>query len=211
MDGLSVLKLLDEFHLQHLHLHDLSLFLADEFLLLGNLSSDILSSLHMLLPSKLLDLGSLKLLLLSEHLGFKFLLLLLLHSVHIRPVLMLLANELSLLGLFLLMQNDGILNLLFLHFALLFLLHHSMPILCDSLLLHLLLLEFLLHFHIVLLLKLGDLGCPSLRLLDLLPRFHFFLFQESDPVRQKLGISFDTIEGVNDQHGLLTLFSPWRR
>ena len=55
LNGLSVLQLLNEFHLDKLHLHDFLLFVADETLLILDLSSNISSSLSYLSAARVIS------------------------------------------------------------------------------------------------------------------------------------------------------------
>ena len=64
LDGLRVLQLLDELHLEHFHLHDFLLLLLDERLLLGDLASYLFSSRVNFLFTELFHLGTLDALLL---------------------------------------------------------------------------------------------------------------------------------------------------
>ena len=72
--------------------------------------------------------------------------------MHLLSVFVLLAHELRLLRLLLLVEYDGVLDLLPFDLALLFLLDDSLTVFSLSLLLHLLLLYFILNPSLILLL-----------------------------------------------------------
>ena len=104
-------------------------------------------------------------------------------------------NELLLFDLFPLGEVDGLLYLLALHLPLL---AHLVDLVLCLLLHHLVdakTLELLLDLHFVLLLERHDFRSPLLRLLDLLPRLHFLLLQQSDSVCKQLGVTFDARRG----------------
>ena len=56
LDGLRVLKLLNQLHLDQLHLHDFLLFIGDQALLLFDLAGDVGSSLRDFSSARLLGL-----------------------------------------------------------------------------------------------------------------------------------------------------------
>ena len=177
LDGLGVLELLDEFHFQHLHLHDLGLLLPDYLLLFGYFSGDFLAGLLVLDAAVLLDLGLLDLFLLFLDLVLHHFLLeqvLVLLSV---LILVLFGNELALLGLLLLVENNGVLDLPGLHIPLLL---HDLDVV-PVLLLPVLLGHLELHLFLGPLLILGlqslHIVGPFLGLLYFLPRFHLLLLQ----------------------------------
>lgn len=104
--GLGVLQFLDEFHLKHLHLHDLGFFLSDHLFLFGNLSGDVLASLMHFPDSKLLDLHLLVLHLFVLQASFHLVLLLLLRVELLQTSLSLIVYELSLLCLLALVHDN---------------------------------------------------------------------------------------------------------
>lgn len=55
---------------------------------------------------------------------------------------------------------------------------------------------YLLHFLLVPLLEARDVTSSLFGFFNLFPRFHFFLFQEGDTVRQQLGVTVDARGGV---------------
>ena len=105
------------------------------------------------------------------------------------PLLGLLADELGLLGLLLLMHDDGI-------FYLVLLLVPLIPHLCDAVTVLSLSLVLqpscflLLHLPlVVLILETHDFSCSALGFIDFLPSLHLFLLEECDTVCKQLCIS----------------------
>jgi hypothetical protein len=192
LNGLRVLELFDELHLEHFHLHNLCLLLSNHFFLFLNLPGDIGPGSSVLLCSVFFDLGSLDPLLLLKQLGLQLLLLLHLVQVVHLPLLVLGPNELGLLSFLLLMENDSIFDFLFLCLSDSFLLQHFLSCLHQLLLVDSLLLNFGLNSHFVFLFKFDNFRSTPFGFLDFFPRFHFFLFQKSDSVGEELCISLNT-------------------
>ena len=194
LNSLGVLQLLDEFHLEHLHLHDLGLFLLYYFLLLSNLTSDVLSCSVNLGLSKLFDLGSLEALVLLLDTVRQVSLSLLLLQLDRVARLVLLVDELGLLGFFSLMKKNGLLHATLISHSLS---PHGSHVLALSSLPPLVLEDQLLLALCALLvseLGLDNIVGTTLGLLDLLPRFHFLLLQKCDTVRQQLGVFLDAAD-----------------
>jgi len=145
--GLSVLQLLNHFHLQHFHLHHLSFLLSDGLLFFQDLSLDIKSSGFMFLTPELFDLCTLNSFLLFLHSIFHLILLGLLREVLMMTLFVLLSDEFSLFCLFLFMQDDGISDLFLFVFPFSLLSHD----LVSGSLINMMLLLHLCHFGMSLL------------------------------------------------------------
>ena len=193
LDGLCILQLFDQLHLEHLHLHDLLLFLLDHSFLLGNLSRNFLSSLIDLLFAELFDLNSLNTLLLLHGSVLELLFSHLISNRLLVSSLMLLVNKFGLLGFLFLLEHDRLSNLhlfiltvsahssqlLSVHFLSVCLLLHGLSLATRTLLVHHLRLDYVA-------------GAP-LRLLDLLPRLHFLLLKERNSVGEQLRILLNAV------------------
>ena len=172
---MSVLKLLDELHFKHLHLHDLLLFVSDDAFLLGHALVIVKLRFHLLSSHEFLLLKKGDALLLFDHLILRRSILRGLVEEHLLSLLVLNLHEPLLFHFLFLAQVDGFLNLLplivsdlshLINLRLILLLHH----LIDAELLHL-----LLNFHFVFLLESHDLVRPLLSLFYFLPGAHLLL------------------------------------
>lgn len=182
LDGLCRLQLLNQLHLEHLHLHHLLLCLRNRFKLLFNLLLDLHAGFLDFSSFCLLDLLSSNLLL---HLNGLLLVCVLLGNVlHLllQAGLVLLSLELRLGSLFGLRVLDGLDDLF-----LLLLVHEAHA---HVLLNHHLFLEFFFlgvldllgDSFVVTLLKAHNVGRTLLGLLNLLPSTHFLLLKQSNTV-----------------------------
>ena len=111
MDGLGVLQALDQLHLEFLHLGHLVHLDVPKGIFFGAAFLVVSLRIHLLSPFLLFDLHLSKSLRLQADLVFHFVFLL--DSEHILPLLLfiLLLDHLGLLGLFLLLQEEGVLDL----------------------------------------------------------------------------------------------------
>lgn len=189
LNSLSILQLLDQLHLKHLHLHDLGLLLSYNLFFFSDLPGDVLARLLLLFASELFHLGSLYLLLLLLNLGFHVVLLGHLVIELLLPLLALHVDELGLLCLFLLMHNDGVFYFALFDDALVPQLLYAHPLLLGPLLLILSLLHFLELLFLVLCFQPLDLVRSLPGLFDFLPRFGLFLLQKCNSVGQQLCVS----------------------
>lgn len=193
MNCLRVLELLDEFHLEELHLHHLLLLLLDDAVLLFDLPGD--------LRSRLLQFPAAHFVLfLFSNLFVEFdsCLSFLIDSLHEFELmsfasLVLLGLDFGLLCLFMFAHEDGLLDLCFLHASLLahlgdpvlrlvgdhIVIFHLLHLFCDA--------------DVIAFLKPHDFAGALLRFLDLLPGLHLLLLEECDTVSQELGISLDVL------------------
>lgn len=180
--GLSVLQLLNHFHLQHFHLHHLSFLLSDGLLFFHDLSFDIKSSSFMLLTPELFDFSTLNSFLLFLHSIFHLIFLGLLRKVLMMTLFVLLSDEFGLFCFFLFMQDDGISDLFLFGFPFSLL---SQDLFSSSLI-NMMLLLHLCHFGVSLLfivyLQFSYFLSSFLGLLDFLPSFEFLLFKESNSI-----------------------------
>lgn len=182
MDGLGSLELLDELHLEHLHLHDLLLGLSDRLQLLLDLVLDLHAGVLDLSALLLVNLLSCDLLL---HLNCLLLVLVLLLDyldLGRQALFVLVGLHLGLGGLLRLRVFDGLHD-----FLLLLLVHkaHTHVLLDKHLLfefLFLLVLDLLGHAFVVALLETHDVGSSLLCLLNLLPGAHLLLFEQGNTV-----------------------------
>ena len=179
---MRVLKLLDQLHLKHLHLHDLLLLGTDNCLLLSHFLVDVSLGLHLLSSNKLFFLKKSYSFLLFNHLILSLGVESSLVKEYVFSLLVLDLHDPLLLHFFLLAKVDGFLYLLSLYFSLLshlidLLLVLLLNDLIDSERLHL-----MLNFDLVLLFQRNDLIRTLLCLLDLLPRAHLFLLEQRDTV-----------------------------
>lgn len=191
LNGLGVLKFLDQLHLKQLHLHDFLFLHLSNARLLFQLAIEI--ALHGTDPSLLVlfDLQLRESLLLYDQLVLKLRILLRL-KLHLHtPLGQLGFDSLGLLGFLPLRQVNGLLDLALLILTLFLqdvvilaahLLRFDIDLEVDDLLLHLLLVAAL---------ELLDLAGALLGLLDLLPRLHLLLLQQGDAVRKQLRITLD--------------------
>jgi hypothetical protein len=101
---LSILQFLYEFHFEHFHLHYFSFFLSNCFFLLCYLSCYIFSCSFYLTSFELFNLGSLYLLLSSLFFHPYVIFLFYSHLLLLTSLFILMTNEFSLLGFFLLMK-----------------------------------------------------------------------------------------------------------
>ena len=219
LDCLRVLKTFDKFHFELLHLGDFVHFHRSHAFLLVALGDVLASSYALLPPSLLLNFH------LGESLGLQANLILhlifLLHAEEVLALalLVLLFDHFGLLRFFFFLQQEGVLNFLFLLIALLrnhvvvlrhmpfllvlklniedFLKHRSEPFIFT----------YLLHFLLVSLLESGDVTSSFFGFFNLFPGFHFFLLKESNTVSQELGVTVNTKDGVR-QGSQYLLFSP---
>ena len=131
--GLSVLELLNEFHLKHFHLHNLLFLCSNDCFLLGHSLIHLCLSFHLLATDEFLLLEESYSFLLLDHLVLGSCILGNLIEEDLLPLLVLHLHELLLLNFLLLREVDCLLDLLALHlslFALLidpvlvFFLHH---------------------------------------------------------------------------------------
>jgi len=179
---LRVLKLLDELHFKHLHLHHFLLLVSDDAFLLGHALVIVKLSFHLLSSHKLLLLKKGYALLLFDHLVFRRSILRGLVEEDLLSLLVLNLHEPLLFHFLLLAQVDGFLNLLpFIVSDLSHLINLRLVILLD----HLIdaeLLHLLLNFHFIFLLESHDLVRPLLSLFYFLPGAHLLLLKESDSV-----------------------------
>jgi hypothetical protein len=192
LDGLSVLQLLNQLHLKHLHLHDLLLLGADHGLLFNHALLHLCLGLHLFSSHEFLFLKLRDTLLLFNHLVLLLCVKLGLREEHILPLLILYLNDSLLLDFFLLAKVNCLLNLLSFNFSLFA--HMINPIL-SFLLHHLIytkLLHLLLDFNLVFLLEGEDFVGTLFGFLDLFPSTHFLLLKEGDTIGKKLGISLNT-------------------
>ena len=192
LDGLRRLQLLDQLHLQHLHLHYLLLRLRNRLQLLLNLLLDVHPSLLNFASFCLLDLllGDL----LLHHDGLLLVAVLLFDVRHV--LLQALLVRLSLhFGLCRLLSLR-LLNRLHDLFLFLVVLHaHAQVLLGQHLFLEFLFLghfELLLHAFVVPLLEAHHVVGSLLGLLDLFPGAHFFLLEQRNAVSQHHGVLFHT-------------------
>ena len=213
LDRLRRLQLLDQLHLEHLHLHDLLLSLRNALQLLLDLLLDVHARLLDLAPLLLVDLLPRDLLLHLDRLLLVLILLLDVLHLRLQSLLILLRLQLGLRRLFRLRVLDRLHDLL-----LLLLVHepHAHILLLEHLLLEfllLLVLDLLGDALVVALLEAHDVGRALLGLLDLLPGAHFLLLEEGDAVRQHVGVFFHTgHEHNSNTSGSLTPVSPsWLR
>jgi hypothetical protein len=213
LDSLGVLQLLDQLHLEQLHLDHFLLLVRDEALLLLNLPLDVHARLVHASAACLIDLllGNLLLhlnVLLAHHVPLR-------HELHVLLMahLVFLRLHLRLVRLLLSVHVDRRLDLLPLLFAFHALSRVGINELLLAVLLHLHAFDFIVHPLGVALLEAHDLAGALLGLLDLLPGAHLFLLEEGDAVGKQLGIALDAISYCNLRlRPLLTRYAPfWPR
>lgn len=132
----------------------------------------------------LLDLHRGQPFLLVNDLIFHLILLLDLEQLVAFLLIVLTSDDLGLLGLLSLRQLDGLLHLSLLFLALFVEGIVVLRLHPGVLVLHLVVIDLLLDPVLVSLLESQDLACSFFGVIDLLPCFHFFLFEESDTVGQ---------------------------
>lgn len=188
LDGLCILQLFDQLHLEHFHLHHFLLLLLDHGFLFSNLSRNFLPCSVNLLFAELLHLSTLNTLLLFHDSILELFFAHLVRNLLLMSRLLLLLDELGLLRLLFLLQMNGVLYLLFL---VLTVSTHSRQLLS----MHFLALCLLLHGKslaaltlFICELRFDHVGGTPLRLLNLLPRLHFLLLEERDSVCEQLRI-----------------------
>jgi len=108
--SLGVLQFLDEFHLEHLHLHDLGFLLSNHLFFFGYLARDVLASLVHFPQFELFDLHLLVLHLFVLQPRLHLVLGCLLRTELLQSPLALFVHELSLFGFFTLVHHDCIFN-----------------------------------------------------------------------------------------------------
>lgn len=180
--SLRILQFLNKLHFQHFHLHYFSLFLFDDIFFFYDSTLYFFSGCFVLLSPVFFYFGSLNSFLLFLQFIFKVIFLCLLIHVLVMSLFILFTNELGLLCLFLLVHQYSFGNLCFFMIPLLFhicyfLFRHGVPHLLSLHLVH-----FLLCPLIVFLFEFNYFVCSPFCLFDLLPGFHFFLFQQSNSV-----------------------------
>lgn len=156
--------------------------MSDCFFLLCYLSCYIFSCSFLLTSFELFNFSSLYLFLSSLFFHPYVIFLFVSHLLLMTSLFILMTNVLSLFSFFLFMHQNSILDFWFF-------LHSCLPLLSNSefvfFLLHsfyIFCLHFLHLYDSILLLKSRNLSSSSSRFLDLLPGFHFFLFQKSDTI-----------------------------
>ena len=180
--GLSVLQLLNHFHLQHFHLHHFSFLLSDGLLFFHNLSFNIKSSSFMFLSPELFDLSTLNSFLLFLHPVFHLIFLGLLRKVLMMALFVLLSDEFSLFCLFLFMQDDGISDLFLFVFPVSLLSQDLFSSCLINMMILLHLGHFCMSFLFIVDLQFSYFLSSFLGLLDFLPGFEFLLFKESNSI-----------------------------
>lgn len=100
LNSLSVLQLLNQFHLKHFHLHHLCLFLSDQFFLLRYLFSDFFPCCVEFLFSEFFNFCSLNSLLLFLNSILHFFFLFFLNQCLVMTIFLLFSNEFSLFSFF---------------------------------------------------------------------------------------------------------------
>jgi len=192
LDGLRGLQLLNQLHLEHLHLHDLLLGLCDALQLLLDLLLDVHSCLLNLAALLLVDLLARDLLFHLNRLLLVLVLLLDVLHLRLQPLLVLLRLQLGLgsfLGLRVLDRLHDLLLLLLVHEA------HAHVLFLKHLLfefLFLLVLNFLGDALVIALLEPHHVGSALLCFLDLLPGTHLLLLEEGDTVGQHVCVLLHT-------------------
>ncbi len=159
------------------------------------------------MAAELLDLHAGDAFLLALKLGAQGVVLLLLLHIFFVSVFVLLSNKLGLLCFFFFMHYNSVLNFLLLSLSLLLHLEDPLAVHLLLLLLHVHLGHLLLLLGVVFLLEFDDLVGAPLGLLDLFPRFHFFLLQQGDSVGKQLGVSLHTTGSGQSIHLLFSLLS----
>jgi hypothetical protein len=96
LNGLSVLQLLNKFHLKHFHLHHLCFFLSDQLFLFSDLFRNFFSRSVEFLFSEFFNFCSLNSFLLFLNSIFHFFFLFFLHNDLIMTIFLLFSNEFSL-------------------------------------------------------------------------------------------------------------------
>jgi hypothetical protein len=193
LNGLGSLELLDELHLEHVHLHDLLLGLSDRLQLLLDLVLDLHAGVLDLPALLLVNLLPCDLLL---HLNCLLLVLVLLLdylNLGLQALFVLVGLHLGLGSLLCLRVFDCLHDLL-----LLLLVHeaHTHVLLNKHFLfefLFLLVLDLLGHAFVVTLFKAHNVGSSLLGLLNLLPGAHLFLFEQGNTVGKHVCILFNAI------------------
>ena len=120
LNCLCVLKFLNQLHLQHLHLHNFSLFWSYNFLFFCNFPWNFFPSCFMLLTPVFFNFCSLDFFLLFLNLISHNFFLFLLLNWFLPHIFMLFSNEFGLLSFFLLMEIYGILYFSLFHFPCIF-------------------------------------------------------------------------------------------
>jgi len=195
LNGLCVLKFLNQLHFEQLHFHNFLFFCGNETLFFFNLSLLLNASLHDLAAFGLfkllfrnLFLNTLRLFHVVISLG---------SIVHVGLVALLIFHSFNFgfVSLLLPMHLDGSLNLLF--FLLIGVLCVFVPL--SSLLLlklvHLHLFNFTLNSFIVSLFKTHHVTSTLFSFFNLFPRPHLFLFEQRNTISQQLSVTLniDTI------------------
>lgn len=182
LDGLCILKFLDQFHFKHFHLHNFLLLLFYHHFFFCNFTGYFFSRCVNFLLAEFFNLGSLDPLLLLLDSCLHLLLLSLKTWCLVESGFVLLINEFSLFGFLLFVNKYRVLYLFLLHSTLS---PHSSKLFS----LHFLSLLFFRHHHLlasvsflVLHLSFDDIASSPLGLFDLLPSLHFFLFQQGDSI-----------------------------
>jgi len=191
LNSLSVLQSLDEFHFKFLHLGNFIHLDVPKLILTITSLSMVLSSHHHFSSLFFLKFHLSKSLRLKANLVFHLVFLLYSEVVLSLLLLILLSYHFSLFCFFFFLQQKCILN--FLLFIITLLGYHIVILAQLSFLfiIKLNIKDFLLDFLFISLFKPSDVISSLLGFFDLLPRFHFFLFEQSDSICQQLSISIN--------------------